>query len=171
MSSSLVVQYQCEIFGILGLYSSKRTQNSSLFLAPDETNDIFSINIPLLISVCNRPLGMESGAIKDAQITASTQWDNNHAPQRARLNMKLTGVKRGAWSSRVLDLKQWLQVDLGSYTTVTGVATQGMNSHWQRVTKYRLQYSNDGVNFQFYKEKDDNSFKVFLVSLLVADFR
>ena len=116
---------------------------------------------------------MESGAIKDSQITASTQWDDNHATSRARLNFKLTGVKRGAWSSRVVDEKQWLQVDLGSYTTVTGVATQGRNGHWpgQWVTKYRLQYSNDGVNFHFYKEKDDNSFKVFLVSLLVADFR
>ncbi|PFX33163.1 Neuropilin-2 [Stylophora pistillata] len=114
-------------------------------------------------TVCNRPLGMESGAIKDAQITASTQWDDNHAPQRARLNMKLTGVKRGAWLSRVKDLKQWLQVDLGSYTTVTGVATQGRNGHWpeQWVTKYRLQYSNDGVNFHYYKEKEDNSFKLF----------
>ena len=109
---------------------------------------------------------MESGAIKDAQITASTKWDDNHAPSRARLNWKLTGVKRGAWSSRVLDLKQWLQVDLGSYTIVTGVATQGRNAPRIRewVTKYRLQYSIDGVNFHFYAEKGDNSFKVFSFS-------
>ncbi|XP_022805106.1 coagulation factor V-like [Stylophora pistillata] len=113
--------------------------------------------------MCSTPLGMESGAIKDSQITASTQWGDNHATSRARLNLKFTGVKRGAWSSRVLDLKQWLQVDLGSYTTVTGVATQGRNGYrpGQWVTKYRLQYSNDGVNFHFYKEKDDNSFKLF----------
>ncbi|PFX33161.1 Coagulation factor V [Stylophora pistillata] len=122
-----------------------------------------SINLRSLISVCSTPLGMESGAIKDSQITASTQWGDNHATSRARLNLKFTGVKRGAWSSRVLDLKQWLQVDLGSYTTVTGVATQGRNGYrpGQWVTKYRLQYSNDGVNFHFYKEKDDNSFKLF----------
>ncbi|XP_066019015.1 uncharacterized protein [Pocillopora verrucosa] len=114
-------------------------------------------------TVCSTPLGMESGAIKDAQITASTQWDGNHDTSRARLNLKLTGVKRGAWSTRVLDLKQWLQVDLGSYTTVTGVATQGRNAPrlQQWVTKYRLQYSTDGVNFHFYIEKGDNSFKVF----------
>ena len=106
---------------------------------------------------------MESGAIKDAQITASTKWDDNHAPSRARLNWKLTGVKRGAWSSRVLDLKQWLQVDLGSYTIVTGVATQGRNAPRKRewVTKYSLQYSTDGVNFHIYIEKGDNSYKVF----------
>ena len=106
---------------------------------------------------------MESEAIKDAQITASTQWDENHAPSRARLNWKLTGVKRGAWSSRVLDLKQWLQVDLGSYTIVTGVATQGRNAPRIRewVTKYSLQYSTDGVNFHIHIEKGDNSYKVF----------
>ncbi|XP_022805050.1 uncharacterized protein LOC111342257 [Stylophora pistillata] len=114
-------------------------------------------------TVCSTPLGMESGAIKDAQITASTQWDDNHAPSRARLNLKLTGVKRGAWSTRVLDLKQWLHVDLLSLTIVTGVATQGRNAPriQQWVTKYRFQYSNDGVNFHFYKEKGDNSFKIF----------
>ena len=125
-----------------------------------------SINLCSLISVCSTPLGMESGAIKDAQLTASTQWDANHAPSRARLNWKLTGAKRGAWSTRVLDLKQWLQVDLSSYTIVTGVATQGRNAPrlQQWVTKYRLQYSIDGVNFHFYAEKGDNSFKVFSFS-------
>ena len=106
---------------------------------------------------------MESGAIKDAQISASTQWNNNYGTSRARLNLKLTRVKGGAWVTRVLDLKQWLQVDLGSHTIVTGVATQGRNAprSWQWVTKYRLQYSTDGVNFHFYIEKGDNSLKVF----------
>ena len=126
----------------------------------------YSVNLCSLISVCSTPLGMESGAIKDAQITASTQWDGNHDTSRARLNLKLTGVKRGAWSTRVLDLKQWLQVDLGSYTIVTGVATQGRNAPrlQQWVTKYRLQHGTDGVNFHFYIEKGDNSFKVFSFS-------
>ena len=113
--------------------------------------------------MCSTPLGMESGAIKDAQISASTQWNNNYGTSRARLNLKVTGVKGGAWVTRVLDLKQWLQVDLGSYTIVTGVATQGRNEPRLRqwVTKYRLQYSTDGVNFHFYIEKGDNSLKVF----------
>lgn len=104
---------------------------------------------------------MESGAISDAQITASSQFDDNHAPARARLNTRLTGIKKGGWSSRKCDLSQWLLVDLGSYTTVTRVATQGRNGHNQWVTKYRLQYSNDGVNFHFYQEPGENSAKVF----------
>ena len=104
---------------------------------------------------------MESGAISDAQITASSQWDDNHAPRQARLHFKLSGIKRGGWSALTNDLNQWLQVDLGSYTIVTRVATQGRNGHGQWVTKYRIQYSDDGVSFHFYKESGGSSAKVF----------
>ena len=31
---------------------------------------------------------MNSGAITDAQISASSQWDNNHGASRARLHMQ-----------------------------------------------------------------------------------
>ena len=105
---------------------------------------------------------MESGEISDAQISASSHWDNNHAAIQARLHFKQQGSKQGGWSARTNDLNQWLQVDIGSYTTVTGVATQGRNSaRWvQWVTKFKLQYSVDGVIFQFYKEPGNNSAKV-----------
>ena len=35
---------------------------------------------------------------------------------------------------------------------VTRLATQGRNGYSQWVTKYKLQYSDDGVNFQYYWE-------------------
>lgn len=108
---------------------------------------------------------MESGEIADAQISASSQWDTNHAAIQGRLNFKVGGGKTGAWSSRSNDLNQWLQVDLVSFTTVAGVATQGRNIYgWQRwkqwVTSFNLQYSVDGVIFQFYKEAGNYSAKV-----------
>ena len=105
---------------------------------------------------------MDSGAIADSQISASSQWDNNHAAQQARLHFKKSRNKRGAWSTRKNDLNQWLQVDLGSYTRATGVATQGRNGYAQWVTEYRLQYSDDGVIFKFYKEPHHTSPKVCL---------
>ena len=108
---------------------------------------------------------MDSGAISDAQITASSQYDANHAAIQARLNFKKVVVnvrKAGSWSARKKDLNQWLQVDLGGYTTVTRVATQGKNGFDQWVTQYRLQYSDDGVTFQFYKETRSRSPKVSL---------
>ena len=109
------------------------------------------------------PLGMENGEIADAQISASSQWGDNRAAIQGRLNFKQFGIKQGGWSARSNDLNQWLQVDLGSFTTVAGVATQGRNSNKmikQWVTKFKVQYSDDGVIFQFYKESESNSAKV-----------
>ena len=103
---------------------------------------------------------MESGLIKDAHITASTQWDANHAAIQGRLNFLAGGGKQGGWSSRPNDVNQWIQVDLNAYTRVTQVATQGRNRVAQWVTKYKLQYSEDGVNFEFYKEPGQDSPKV-----------
>ena len=109
---------------------------------------------------CGAPLGMDSGAITDAQITASSQADQNHAAVQARLHFKQAGYKQGSWSAARNDVNQWLQVDLGSYTTVTKIATQGRNGYSQWVTEYRLQYSDDGVTFQFFKEPQSSSAKV-----------
>ena len=100
---------------------------------------------------CTVSLGMENRLIKDAQIIASSEWDSNHAAIQARLNFKAGGGKNGGWSSGSNDVNQWIQVSLGSYTTLTGIATQGRNAVNQWVTKYHLQYADDGVNFHYYK--------------------
>ena len=115
---------------------------------------------------------MENGAISDAQISASSQWDNYHGPRRARLNGKRSaGNGVGAWCAITNDIYQWLQVDLRKYITVTRIATQG-RSDWgnQWVTKYRLQYSEDGVNFHFYKALGQDSAMVRPVNMLLASF-
>ena len=110
---------------------------------------------------------MENGAISDVQISASSQWDDNHGSHRARLNKRSFGNKRGAWSSLNNDIYQWLQVDLKTYTTVTRIATQGRSDLDRWVTKYRLQYSEDGVIFHLYKALGQDSAKVRPVSLLL----
>ena len=104
---------------------------------------------------------MENYEIPDEQVSASSQWDANHAAIQGRLNYKVSGNKEGAWSARTNEANQWLQVDLGYMnTTVTGLATQGRNGHDQWVTRYKLQYSNDEVNFQYYKEQEQPDDKV-----------
>lgn len=107
---------------------------------------------------------MESGLIKDAQITASSQWDGKHVPVQARLNFPESGGKRGGWIASKNDLNQWIQVDLGSYTRVTGIATQGRGIAYyhQRVTNYKLEYSDDGLTFHYYKVPGESSPKVKL---------
>jgi len=109
---------------------------------------------------------MEDGTITEAQITASSRVDGNHSAVQARLNFKADGSKAGAWSALTNNLNQWIQVDLGSYTRVTRVATQGRNAYNEWVTKYRLQYSDDEVNFQFYKQLGERFAKVCQLQLL-----
>ena len=104
---------------------------------------------------------MEFGAIKDGQIQASSEWDLNHAAIQGRLKFQKSGIKQGAWSARKNDNNQWLQIDLqASYTKVTAVASQGRNQVNQWVTKYKLQYSNDGVTFRYYREQGQTVDKV-----------
>ena len=103
---------------------------------------------------------MENGAISNGQITASSQWDDNHAAIQGRLNFKGNENKKGSWSARIIN-NQWLQVDLGSiYNRVTGVATQGRNDSPRWVTKYKLQYGNDGASFQYYRQRGQHTDKV-----------
>ena len=98
---------------------------------------------------------MEKGAISDGQISASSQLDVNHEASQGRLNLK------GSWSAYVNDANQWLQIDLGSNrVTVTRVATQGSNFQSQCVINYTLKYSDDGLNFQLYKQQGQREHKV-----------
>ena len=119
----------------------------------------FSPSLQLSIA-CESPLGMESGLIQDAQITSSSQWDDNHAAKQGRLNFQAGGGKAGGWSARTNDGSQWIQVALPSYTKITGFSTQGRNRYNQWVTKYKLQYSDDGVTFHYYNEPGQGSPKV-----------
>ena len=86
---------------------------------------------------------MENGAITDAQISASSHWEYNHAATQGTLHFKEKGRKQGGWSARRSDRNQWLQVDLASFTTVAGVTTQRRNSYkWaQWVKRFNVQYS------------------------------
>ncbi|XP_015750296.1 PREDICTED: EGF-like repeat and discoidin I-like domain-containing protein 3 [Acropora digitifera] len=122
---------------------------------------------------CNRSLGMESGKILDKQITASSEWNAYHVAHQGRLNFQEVvegGVlnKSGSWSALINNQSQWLQVDLlRQESVITSVATQGRNrhkllkTHNQWVKSYKLQYSNNGVDFEYYKDARQNSAKVF----------
>ena len=104
---------------------------------------------------------MASYAIAEQQITASSQYSDAHSKNRGRLNTVKTENKHGAWSSRPSDANQWLQIKLGTESTkVTRVATQGRNGYDQWVETYKLQYSDDGENFQHYREHKQTTDKV-----------
>ena len=122
----------------------------------NSTNGIFISQCP----ECQDALGMESGEISNGQVSASSEWDGNHAAIQARLYFEAAPDKAGSWSAKYNNLDQWLQIDLGSKHEVTGLATQGRNGYGQWVTKYKVQYSDNGVNFQYYMEQGQAAIKV-----------
>jgi len=122
---------------------------------------------PLLLLGCTDPLGMENYKITVAQISASSQYGADYAPNYGRLHFKAGGGYNGGWSGKASNLNQWFQIDLRIATNVTFVATQGRNGHFnQWVTMYKLQYSEDGATFQVYKQTGENSDKVCNVNVM-----
>ena len=94
---------------------------------------------------------MEKGGISNAKTTASSQYYSPYQSYHARLNSR-----SGSWVPRTNNGYQWLQVDLGKKTEVTGIKTQGRYNAHQWVTSYRVSYSNDGSTFQTYKENNQD---------------
>ena len=96
---------------------------------------------------------MESLAIANAQISASSEYNASYAASHARLYCK------GGWVAATNDENQWLEVDMeNQLTRVARISTQGAHSDgsvlgW--VTSYQLQFSSDGVDFQNYTEREN----------------
>uniref|UniRef100_A0A8C2ZZC3 ferroxidase n=1 Tax=Cyclopterus lumpus TaxID=8103 RepID=A0A8C2ZZC3_CYCLU len=101
---------------------------------------------------CYRPLGLESGSVKDNQITAINTrgyWE----PHLARLNNQ---GKYNAWSTaqnEIPFLSPLVQVDFQRPVVLSQVATQGAKEllHSQFVDKYSISYSTDRRKWTFYK--------------------
>ncbi|XP_006825881.1 uncharacterized protein LOC102809369 [Saccoglossus kowalevskii] len=95
------------------------------------------------------PLGVESGLIRDSQMTASSTVDSILGPHRGRLGLYPSYYGLGAWSALISDNHQYLQIDLLYLTLVTGVATQGRSGtiNAEYVTSYYIYYSEDGMNW------------------------
>ena len=104
---------------------------------------------------CEDPLGMESKIITDAQISVSSSWWYWN-PLHVRLKNYY------GWRANTDDQNQWIKVDLGRYTKVTRVATQGGRYYgglgW--VTNFKILYSLDGVLWQMYKEPGNSNTSV-----------
>uniref|UniRef100_G1QCT8 EGF like repeats and discoidin domains 3 n=1 Tax=Myotis lucifugus TaxID=59463 RepID=G1QCT8_MYOLU len=111
-------------------------------------------------SRCAMPLGMETGAIADRQISASSvhlgfmalqRW----APELARLHR--SGIVN-AWTASNYDRKPWIQVNLLRRMQVTGVVTQGASraGRAEYVKVFKVAYSLDGKKFKFIQD-DENS--------------
>ncbi|XP_076011480.1 coagulation factor V isoform X1 [Genypterus blacodes] len=106
---------------------------------------------------CSHPLGLQSGSVKDHQITADKTrgyWE----PHLARLNNQ---GKYNAWSTEKNN--SWIQVDFLRPVVISQVATQGAKqmfySHY--VTSYAIYYSTDRKYWNIYKGDNKEYWKIF----------
>jgi len=92
------------------------------------------------------PLGMQSGEIRDDQISASSEHDPNHSPKGGRLHRtEIQGAQ--AWCAKANDLVQWFQVNLLAPHIISAIAIQGRGDSPysnQRVTSFIVKYSHNG---------------------------
>ena len=97
---------------------------------------------------------MESGAIKDSQISAS-HWlykSTDYEPIHARLNKD---PPSGSWCSQGIEEhpNQYIQIDLLKNTKVTAIATQGRSKFAEYIEKFQILYQRDGeTSFRMYNE-------------------
>ncbi|XP_024085366.1 discoidin domain-containing receptor 2-like isoform X1 [Cimex lectularius] len=91
---------------------------------------------------------MESGAIPDNAVTASSSYVPNVGPKNGRLRLERAG---GAWCPKPQvesGVREYIQVDLGSVHVVTGVQTQGRFDHGrgqEYAEEYTLEYWRPGL--------------------------
>ncbi|CAH2220387.1 coagulation factor V [Pelobates cultripes] len=93
-------------------------------------------------SVCNTPLGMESRAIQDHQITAQHYIDY-WEPKLARLN---NGGAYNAWSANMNRTSlPWIQIDFQKQLLITGIMTQGASKYFTQyyTREFVVMYSKD----------------------------
>ncbi|XP_038068817.1 deleted in malignant brain tumors 1 protein-like [Patiria miniata] len=99
------------------------------------------------LSCTSSPLGMASGAIPDSSLTASGSWGSSYLPSKARLN------STGWWMCPNRKPEgQWIQVDLGQYTAITGVIVQGDST--RHIRTFAVNYSNTGESNDWQKLTD-----------------
>ncbi|KAL3847724.1 hypothetical protein ACJMK2_018620 [Sinanodonta woodiana] len=89
--------------------------------------------------VCNSPLGLENGTLRNNQFSASSTYDSNYLPHAARLNSGGDG-----WIASVYDSYQHLIIDLEGYWNITGFAVQGSTNGWF-TRELRISYSDDNM--------------------------
>ena len=88
---------------------------------------IFGLKLQTAVTInsCSSPLGMESGAILDSQISASSSFASSVGPAMGRLRSVEGG---GAWCPATMVSnysKEWLEVDLEKKMMITGISLQG----------------------------------------------
>ncbi|CAF1299256.1 unnamed protein product, partial [Adineta ricciae] len=116
---------------------------------------LFAINANA--QVCNGPLGMISGEIRDWQITASSTYPDYDCHEK---NARVYQALDRAWCARHKSDSEWLQIDLGIPAKISGVLTQGRANKDEYVTSFMISYSTDAYRWQYLVDQYGNQ-KIF----------
>lgn len=84
-------------------------------------------------------VGLESGLILDAQLSASSEFDAARGPEFGRLN----NADGSHWSSLSTGAGEWWKIDFGEVVTIESISTQGGGGTVNWVTSYNIDYNDD----------------------------
>ena len=97
---------------------------------------------------------MKNGKIKDSQISASSKWNHRTGPSNGRLYFQARNGRTGAWSARVNNAHQWIQIDFEKSMLVLAINIQGREDCCNQFVKsYTVSSSNNGKTFFPYKHE------------------
>ncbi|CAH1776303.1 unnamed protein product, partial [Owenia fusiformis] len=136
-NSGLIVKSNLSDHFCLGPDSSACIKNPTTILDEQSTTPMPGICTHMLISG-------DIYYVKDENITASGARDNDHLPEKSRLDSS------GVWSPSANDVNQWIQADLGEVMIVTEVVTQGRQDSNEMVSSYKLLYGETDDNLEEY---------------------
>lgn len=146
VNESSMVRVPCKLdqsrFCILS--KNKTKTNTYLEHCYSSCCSISGFQLPV-VPTCLSALGLQSGAISDSKMTASSYYSSRHQPANGRLHFQKSSRGYGAWSVKSNQGDQWLQVDLGKVTKVRMVGLQGRADSNQWVKTFSMSFSNDGM--------------------------
>ncbi|XP_038047394.1 uncharacterized protein LOC119721398 isoform X2 [Patiria miniata] len=130
---------------------------------------------------CMYGLGMDDDTIPDTSIETSSVLGPEYGNSQSRLNAQASAAMKGCWAPALNNKDQYVQVDLGKPTLVTGVSVQGCKDEERWVTKFKVELSQDEKNWKeaqnkqggtiFYGNTDsDSAVQVFFQEESKAQF-
>ena len=120
---------------------------------PKENNLLITLwffLVSIIAPLCNLPVGLESGKIPNARVTASSAYNARYTAPNGRLH------KPFCWIAKYKNHNQWFKVDFARTTTIRKIATQGRRDANQWVTRYKLTYSLDTLHWATYRQRSQD---------------
>ena len=101
-----------------------------------------------------RPLGLMDHSIRDWQLAASSVVSRAMDPDCAVKNARLYAAGKKAWCPEHRKENEWILVDLGVQSEVSGMMTQGRDKKGSQswVTHYHVSYSEDAYRWDWARD-------------------